>query len=225
MIGKFGIGKLASYAVGRRITHLCRNKSEFLLVSVDYKKLDGEEGKLVSSVDPYQTPIIKLVEKQARQFIQKLFNSESDAAAFETLFESDYWTLAIITDLRKDIPKGRLAWLLGNGMPLRPDFKVLVDDEEVFSKLGENAWRRWDANSEEVRRALDASWDRALKAGLVDKQLSYGKAVGLDPTNPKAAMPYVEFPYLGKVTFDVVQDQFQVTEHVWPEVNALDSDA
>lgn len=203
MIGKFGIGKLASYAVGRRITHLCRNGSEFLLVSVDYKKLDGEEGKLVSSVDPYQAPIIKLEESQARQFVEELFNSESEAAAFKSLFDTDHWTVAIITDLRKEIPRGRLAWLLGNGMPLRPDFKVFVDDGEVFSKLGENAWREWTAESEEIRRALIASWDRALKAGTVEKPLAFGKAVGLDPTSPKTAVPYVEFPYLGKVTFDV----------------------
>ena len=36
LIGKFGIGKLASYAVGRVISHLCRSGDEFYLVSVDY---------------------------------------------------------------------------------------------------------------------------------------------------------------------------------------------
>src|SRR5689334_7759372 len=36
MIGKFGIGKLASYAVGGSIAHLCRREDEYFLVSVNY---------------------------------------------------------------------------------------------------------------------------------------------------------------------------------------------
>ncbi len=203
MIGKFGIGKLASYAVGRRITHLCRTSSEFLLVSVDYKKLDGEEGKQVSSLDPYQTPIVKLEEGQAREFVSGLFNLDSAPAALTKLFDKDSWTLAVIGDLRKEIPRGRLAWLLGNGMPLRPDFKVFVDDEEVSSKLEGNAWREWNAGSEEVQRALESSWSRAQKSGTVEKSLLFGEAAGLIPAHPKDIVPYVEFPYLGRVTCEV----------------------
>ncbi|MGX6447176.1 ATP-binding protein [Patulibacter sp. S7RM1-6] len=39
VIGKFGIGKLASYSVGNSITHLCKSADQFLLVNVDYRAL------------------------------------------------------------------------------------------------------------------------------------------------------------------------------------------
>jgi len=46
MIGKFGIGKLASYAVGHRIGHICRTSDgRYLSVSVNYRDLttDSEQ--------------------------------------------------------------------------------------------------------------------------------------------------------------------------------------
>ncbi len=42
LIGKFGIGKLASYSVGRRITHLCKSTDGYLLVHIDYRELGVE---------------------------------------------------------------------------------------------------------------------------------------------------------------------------------------
>ena len=45
MIGKFGIGKLASYSVGRVISHLCRHSSEFYIVSIDYGLVHGKDGQ------------------------------------------------------------------------------------------------------------------------------------------------------------------------------------
>jgi hypothetical protein len=47
-VGKFGIGKLAGYAVGNRITHLCRRDKRFLEVSIDYRA--------VPKIDPDAPP-------------------------------------------------------------------------------------------------------------------------------------------------------------------------
>ena len=41
LIGKFGIGKLASYAVGNRITHLCRREDTFL--RIDHRSSEGPD--------------------------------------------------------------------------------------------------------------------------------------------------------------------------------------
>jgi hypothetical protein len=57
LIGKFGIGKLASYSVGQRITHLCKGDDGYLLVDVDYRDLGIEaalagEGQDASAGQP-----------------------------------------------------------------------------------------------------------------------------------------------------------------------------
>lgn len=53
LIGKFGIGKLASYSVGRRITHLCKSADGYLLVHIDYRALglDTPEGEAAPTAD------------------------------------------------------------------------------------------------------------------------------------------------------------------------------
>lgn len=42
MIGKFGIGKIASYTLGNQMTHICKTGGEFLFVSIDYLDLMAE---------------------------------------------------------------------------------------------------------------------------------------------------------------------------------------
>jgi hypothetical protein len=50
LIGKFGIGKLASYSVGRRITHLCKSDDGYLLVHIDYRALGLDATRKASDV-------------------------------------------------------------------------------------------------------------------------------------------------------------------------------
>ena len=50
LIGKFGIGKLASYSVGRRITHLCKSDDGYLLVHIDYRALGLDATREASDV-------------------------------------------------------------------------------------------------------------------------------------------------------------------------------
>ena len=37
VIGKFGIGKLASYSIGFKMSHLCKRNGEYLLIEIDYR--------------------------------------------------------------------------------------------------------------------------------------------------------------------------------------------
>lgn len=200
MIGKFGIGKLASYAVGKRITHLCRRGDQFLLVSIDYKEIDGEAGKpRVSNRRPYKTPIVEITEEEAREYVKSLFNDKANPLAIKKAFNLKTWTLAVIGELKKEITHGRLTWLLGTGMPLRPDFNVFVDDEAVSSKLESDAFVTWDFSSKEVQQTLQDRWREGRKKGLLDGDISFGAKKGIDSTQPKARTPYAEFPNLGLV--------------------------
>lgn len=200
VIGKFGIGKLASYTVGNRILHLCRDGDRFLLVSVDYAAIHGDEGHRPPDLeDPLKEPILLVEEADAREFIANLFVDETEPAALE-LFDAPHWTLAVVSDLKVDnIAQGRLSWVLGNGMPLRPDFRVWVDDEEVTPKAEKGAVRDWEFDEEKLQTSVRSQWKGALKDGAVAGEVQFGAEVGLDPSRPEAAIPYVSFPNLGKV--------------------------
>jgi hypothetical protein len=92
-IGKFGIGKLASYVLGRRITHICRKNAEFLAVTMDYGKFcKGRQ---------YQT--IPLVARKLSK--EELLSAVPFAARM--LKESIKLTFPTIK-----IPIGHLLWLI-----------------------------------------------------------------------------------------------------------------
>jgi hypothetical protein len=166
MIGKFGIGKLASYAVGHRIAHLCRRGDAFFHVAVDYREVppleEGEDRKI------HEVAVHELDETEAREFVNSLFDAEADS--FDAVWNGESWTLAVIDELKDGVSLtgGRLRWVLGNGMPLRPDFRVWVDDEEVEPKLGKDAATAWDLSEPKVLSALDSAWKSASKRDQVD---------------------------------------------------------
>lgn len=237
VIGKFGIGKLASYAIGDRMTHLCRRGDDFLLVRVKYTRLEklGERARRKEAAeaasqaadstghgdeeahesgggepgDPptFTTPIIKLTETEARRFVESLFDgagrTEKTNAAIDSLFKKESWTLAAITNLKEEklslLTYGRLNWLLGTGMPLRPDFKVWLNDEEVSSKLEKNALHCWDLGTKEVQEAIRSVWADERDDGKVRGEPVFGEEIGLDSRSPDKKIPFVQLPNLGAV--------------------------
>lgn len=173
MVGKFGIGKLASYAVGDRLAHLCRRGEEYLLVSVDY-----QEAPPVSD-DPerdrgFKTPVRSLDEATAHAYVRSLFRAEP--ADLGALLSRPTWTLAVVDALREDVEltEGRLGWVLGNGMPLRPDFHVRVNGTEVSPASLKTGLCDWHAGTPEVQKSLGAAWTDAVKDGTVDGPLAFG---------------------------------------------------
>lgn len=228
VIGKFGIGKLASYQVGHRITHLCKQGDRFLLVSLDYRSIredlqaddgaaidtaNGDDGSVegvassssgetqTGSAEParYRAPIHELDETVARAWADQQFVGE--AKVFEALWDRPTWTLAVVDELKSvSLPTGRLRWVLGNGMPLRPDFKVLLDDDEVQSKLGKNAEVTWQLDEEHVVSELTAEWAEARNRGEVSGEFQTGLIL-TDSTGEER--PAIHFPELGDLSAEV----------------------
>lgn len=199
IIGKFGIGKLASYSVGQVISHLCKHDSSYYIVSVDYAPLHGNESqKQVSYDNPIKTPIKLLNEDEARSLALGLFNSPPDK--FDEFFSADTWTLAIIEQLKVEtLPEGRLRWVLGNGMPLRPDFAIEVNGHAVQSSLDKQAIVAWDYGVEQVKEAITVRWKEPFSEDELPDPPIFGNETGLDPANPNAEIPYVKFNFLGIV--------------------------
>ena len=199
IIGKFGIGKLASYSVGEVISHVCRHHGEYYLVSIDYGQIYGAEGEPpVSSVNPITAPVIRLTEDSVVDLLKGLFDTEPPS--IDAMLRTDSWTFAVIEDLKvSDLPTGRLMWVLGNGMPLRPDFEIKVNEEDVQSKITKEAVTAWDFGSPEIVDAVKVRWQGAVEKKGMSPITAFGKKSGLDPNAPAEEIPYIRFAHLGLV--------------------------
>lgn len=241
VIGKFGIGKLASYAVGERISHICRTpEGRHFAVSVDYRNFtpsddtagvgivalsvgghNNEEAQETSSemvqADPHETG---QTEESAspKASVRELTEAEAEAVvravlpagdAIDFMLDQRHWTLAVIDDLRANKPlyPARLAWVLGNGMPLRPDFKVWVEDKEVHPKLSDNASTTWALDEGAIQDALKSIWTDAMSEGRVSGQIDFDPPPldpdGFEVKEPNAGEPAIVFPNIGRVTATV----------------------
>jgi hypothetical protein len=231
LIGKFGIGKLASYAVGDRISHLCKHNGDYLLVGIDYREVQeglgsqdetangsqdesgsgsdvvalatadgGYDSGNGAGADPvYRTDIRELTEEEAKAWAGAVLPDTVHAWA---LFEKPNFTLAVIDRLRDDVklPPGRLGWVLGNAMPLRPDFRVEVDDRKVAPRLGKGATTNWTFAEKRVKDSLETAWQQAKEDGNVDGEPIFEAS----RTNSEGEKePAVEFPNLGTISAEL----------------------
>ena len=218
IIGKFGIGKLASYSVGGVISHVCRHQGEYYLVSVDYGEIEGIDGVApVSSDNPIRTPVIRLRQEQAVDLVKSLF--DTPPSSIDMMLSVDSWTFAVIEDLKvKDFSSGRLMWVLGNGMPLRPDFAIKVNEDEVQSKLNKLATTHWTLGSKEVVEAAKNRWDDAVTKEGISPIVEFGNRMGLDPNAVTEEIPFIRFAHLGLVwghvrLFDETLLKYRAADH------------
>lgn len=136
-IGKFGIGKLASYAVAHRLTYVTRSASELLAVSMDFRRFSAPDRSSTSAID---LPIVRITNWDGL-LSDSRFEAVIDAAKLPSeAFDEETWTLALLEDLKNksaEIKQGRLRWVLATAMPLRPDFRLFLNGEEIKSSKEE----------------------------------------------------------------------------------------
>jgi len=137
-IGKFGIGKLASYAVARRATYISRTKSGIHAVTIDFELFANATNKdgVASPVKLKLRRIAKLEELESSHAFQLA------AAVLETkptkrdLAAEQSWTLVVLEDLKEKahrLSMGRLRWVLKTAMPLESNFSLYLNGEEISS--------------------------------------------------------------------------------------------
>ena len=198
VIGKFGIGKIASYTIGSQIFHICKSNQVFLSVGVDYDKLINN-GSSDANIELQSADIFELTEEEAKTLLISVF--ETLPADFDGFFTKPSWTCAVIDQLKlNDLPIGRLKWVLGNGMPLKPQFSVYVNDVKIESNILKNDLAcEWSFGQKEVVDQLTSKWNVAIERGEVKGEIKFGEEVGLDPDNINESIAYVELPNLNKV--------------------------
>lgn len=144
-IGRFGIGKLSTYVLAKRFTHLTKVGKAYYLTSMDYGAIPTKD-----SPDPVQLSLRKLNEKQAQATLSKIDGKKAKGYRAIKLFGPGAvptWTVAILSDLKEmaqEIQRGRLRWILSTAMPLRDDFKLyLTGDPVQSSKIDTEKYGSW----------------------------------------------------------------------------------
>jgi hypothetical protein len=133
-IGKFGIGKLATYVLARELTYVVHRGDEYLAMTMDYERVQGS----MSQPADLTLSVASLTRDEAQETLTRaLPDSARDPQVLKQLFANGgtaHWTAAILTRLRptaQNIQRGRLRWVLSTALPLNPTFALTMDDKPV----------------------------------------------------------------------------------------------
>lgn len=132
-IGQFGIGKLATYILARKLTYISKKNDRYILATMDYDLIQNNKEKESLIIDERE-----ISEKEAEQLLGSYLKGKSSFELFGEMAVQT-WTISILTDLKPkaaEISEGRLKWILRTALPLNPNFKlfyngVLIESSKV----------------------------------------------------------------------------------------------
>lgn len=139
-IGKFGIGKLSTYVLASKLTHICKSGDTYYAATMDYSNLTGgaeHNSGGVFDEKTVQIPLRTLKEEEAQNAVERWIDREKEGYKGLKLFgddASDSWTVAIMSglkDMGKKVKIGRLKWVLRTAMPQRSDFHLYLDGDPI----------------------------------------------------------------------------------------------
>ena len=149
-IGKFGIGKLATYVLANRLTHISKCGGKYYSTSMDYRTIDKRVDHEIEPKAPIRLTLRELTEGQVKQAVEPWIGTAAFKAAKTVLFgkrSPESWTLSIMSSLKPkvhEIKQGTLGWVLRTALPLRPDFGIWLNGQELeSSKEGKGLLKRW----------------------------------------------------------------------------------
>ena len=149
-IGKFGIGKLATYVLSSRLTHISKAGGKYYSTSMDYLAIDKRVDKEVEPRKPVTIALRELTETEAKDAVRLWTNTAAFKAAEMELFGTGSpasWTVSIMSALKPkvhEIKIGVLNWVLRTALPLRPDFRIWLNGKKLkSSKEGKGLLKRW----------------------------------------------------------------------------------
>ncbi|MCE9556604.1 MAG: ATP-binding protein [Planctomycetes bacterium] len=149
-IGKFGIGKLATYVLASRLSHISKHKGKFYSTSMDYGRIDKRVDDGVEPKAPIKIDLFELTEAQAQAALDQWTNTAAFKKSRLKLFgkgAASSWTFAILSDLKEkvhEIRRGVLEWVLRTALPMRDDFAIYLDGEKLEpSKAGKGRLKTW----------------------------------------------------------------------------------
>lgn len=144
-IGKFGIGKLATYVLANKFHLVSKARGKFWVATMDYLKMIDEAARSGAPTEQhaYRFWVRTLSESQARSALEAQISGDGPAYDAIRLFgphAAKTWTAALLSDLRPlsaQIQTGMTRWVLSTALPLKSDFKIFLNGNEVESSKEE----------------------------------------------------------------------------------------
>jgi len=133
-IGKFGIGKLATYTIANNLTYISKTSDGVLTATLDFNRFKSDPTG--GADQPIDIPVIKLEnwnELVADALLAQVLEADGITAAN---LKSPSWTLVLLEGLKSKashIKLGTLNWVLRTAMPLRAEFQLFLNNEEIKS--------------------------------------------------------------------------------------------
>jgi Histidine kinase-, DNA gyrase B-, and HSP90-like ATPase len=149
-IGKFGIGKLATYVLASRLTHVSKRGNKYYSTSMNYAVIDKRVEKEIEPKVPIKIPLRELSEVEAKQAVKAWAETAAFKSTGMVLFGRSAptsWTVAVLSSLKPkvhEIKPGTLEWVLRTALPLRPDFNIWLNGNKLVpSKQGKGLLKQW----------------------------------------------------------------------------------
>jgi hypothetical protein len=149
-IGKFGIGKLASYVLANRLTHISKKGGKYYSTSMDFKVVDDRGEVEVEPKAPVRIALRQLSEAEAKAALAPWTETLPFKKSKLKLFgagAAKSWTFAVLSDLKDkvyEIKPGRLTWVLRTALPLRDDFEITLNGTKLEpSKADKKPIKKW----------------------------------------------------------------------------------
>lgn len=139
-IGQFGIGKLATYILARKLTYISKKKNRYILATMDYNLIKEDYKSLFIAER-------EVDEKEAKDILELYLNEKiTKFRLFGDGAESS-WTVSLMTELKpkaNEIKIGRLKWILSTALPLNPGFELNFNGEKIeSSKIKVPVMKKW----------------------------------------------------------------------------------
>lgn len=140
-IGKFGIGKLATYVLARDLTYLACRDGGVLAVTMRYGEIKPETSVREQALSlPVRQLDRAAVEAALAPARQQLGGDAMVDRLLAALDAGQSWTAVVmsnLTPLAGQLRVGRLGWILGNALPNNDDFRLFLNGDQVQSKVAE----------------------------------------------------------------------------------------
>lgn len=187
-IGKFGIGKLATYVLAKGLTYVCKHDGKYRVVTMDFSILEKKRG-----LKKLRLNVRAVTEADAQEIVAPAAKWDSEKDLFPKLFgkkAAKTWTVAAMTDLSpmaRQLTVGRLKHVLRTALPLNPEFNLFFNGERLEpQKIDLTRIQTWIIGKDDE----------------VAKELDY--KTGKTPDGK----PFVEIPGLGEIsgTSEIFED-------------------
>jgi len=218
-IGKFGVGKLAAFALGGRLTHVACVNEKVRVVSVGQSEIKEQKGGARPTFAVYMMPLEK-----AKQLLAPLL------ANLPKPWERSWktWTLALIEEIETQVvgralKVGFLKQMIASALPVSSDFKVFLERELVPKReiTPEQIEVKIDVTDpqlqERIEETLQAYGQRILgKEKIEDVPPSYYKLRVEEVPNPQRVSETISalvIPKLGPVIGSAIIAKESLTTH------------